>query len=146
MGQFGIIRSCSDKLTGEVLACKSIAKETLVTAEDLHSIKLEIEIMARLSRHPNVVDLKAVYDDENYVHIVMELCAGGELFIAPEVLVGGYNQAADVWSAGVILYTLLSVMPPFWGKTKLRFSTLLGLPICSFHLILGIIDLHSPGT
>lgn len=199
-GQFGVIRSCSDKFSGEILACKSIAKERLVTAEDLRSVKLEIEIMARLSGHPNVVDLKAVYEDEDYVHLVMELCAGGELFhrlekhgrfsesearmlfkhlmlvvmychdngivhrdlkpenillatkassspikladfglatyikpgqslcgtvgspfyIAPEVLAGGYNQAADVWSAGVILYILLSGMPPFWGKTKSR--------------------------
>ncbi|XP_077245694.1 phosphoenolpyruvate carboxylase-related kinase 1 isoform X2 [Tasmannia lanceolata] len=156
--------------------------------------------MTRLSGHPNVVDLKAVYEEENYVHLVMELCAGGELFhrlekhgrfpesearilfkhlmevvmychdkgivhrdlkpenillatkslsspikladfglatyikpgqslhgtvgspfyIAPEVLAGGYNQAADVWSSGVILYILLSGMPPFWGKTKSR--------------------------
>ncbi|KAF9593479.1 hypothetical protein IFM89_023296 [Coptis chinensis] len=140
-GQFGIIRSCSDKLTREVLACKFIAKERLVTAEDLRSMKLEIEIMARLSGHLNYDDenYDDVYDDENYVHLVMELCAGGELFhrlekhgqslqgpvgnpfyIALEVLVGGYNQAADVWSAGVILYILLSGMPPFWGKTKSR--------------------------
>ncbi|CAK9135220.1 unnamed protein product [Ilex paraguariensis] len=199
-GQFGIIRACSDKLTGEVLACKSIAKDKLVTQDDVRSIKLEIEIMTRLSGHPNVVDLKAVYEEEDYVHLVMELCAGGELFhqleklgrlseagarilfrqlmqvvmychdkgvvhrdlkpenillatktssspikladfglatyikpgmklngtvgspfyIAPEVLAGGYNQAADIWSAGVILYILLSGRPPFWGKTKSR--------------------------
>ena len=79
-GQFGIIRACSDKLTGEVLACKSIAKERLVTPDDVRSVKLEIEIMTRLSGHPNVVDLKAVYEDEDYVHLVMELCVGGELF------------------------------------------------------------------
>lgn len=79
-GKFGIIRACSDKLTGEVLACKSIAKERLVTQDDVHSVKLEIEIMTKLSGHPNVVDLKAVYEVEDYVHILMELCAGGELF------------------------------------------------------------------
>ncbi|XP_028807145.1 calcium-dependent protein kinase 26-like isoform X2 [Neltuma alba] len=197
-GQFGVIRACTDKLTGDVLACKSIAKDRLVTSDDLRSVKLEIEIMARLSGHPNVVDLKAVYEEEDFVHLVMELCAGGELFhrlekngrfsesearvlfrhlmqvvlychengvvhrdlkpenillatrassspikladfglatyikpgqslhglvgspfyIAPEVLAGSYDQAADVWSAGVILYILLSGMPPFWGKTK----------------------------
>lgn len=79
-GQFGIIRACSDKLAGEVLACKSIAKDRLVTQDDVRSVKLEIEIMTKLSGHPNVVDLKAVYEEEDYVHLVMELCAGGELF------------------------------------------------------------------
>lgn len=79
-GQFGVIRECSDKFTGEVLACKSISKDRLVTIDDVRNVKLEIEIMTRLSGHPNVVDLKAVYEEEDYVHLLMELCAGGELF------------------------------------------------------------------
>lgn len=79
-GQFGVIRACTDKSTGEVLACKSIAKDRLVTSDDVRSVRLEIEIMTRLSGHPNVVDLKAVYEEDDYVHLVMELCAGGELF------------------------------------------------------------------
>ena len=79
-GQFGVIRSCSDRLTGEMLACKSIAKDKLMTVDDVRSVKLEIEIMSRLSGHPNVVNLKAVYEEEDCVHLLMELCAGGELF------------------------------------------------------------------
>ncbi|GFZ18720.1 calcium-dependent protein kinase 2 [Actinidia rufa] len=36
--------------------------------------------MHHLSEHPNVVRIKDTYEDPLYVHIVMELCAGGELF------------------------------------------------------------------
>lgn len=38
-------------------------------------------------------------------------------FIAPEVFGGsGYNEKVDVYSAGIILYTLLNGSPPFKGK------------------------------
>lgn len=36
--------------------------------------------MHHLSEHPNVVRIKGAYEDAMFVHIVMELCAGGELF------------------------------------------------------------------
>jgi calcium-dependent protein kinase len=36
--------------------------------------------MASLPDHPNIVRLRATYEDNEAVHLVMELCEGGELF------------------------------------------------------------------
>ncbi|XP_020974606.1 calcium and calcium/calmodulin-dependent serine/threonine-protein kinase isoform X2 [Arachis ipaensis] len=38
------------------------------------------KIVENVSPHPNVVDLYDVYEDSNGVHLVLELCSGGELF------------------------------------------------------------------
>lgn len=36
--------------------------------------------MHHLSEHPNVVRIRGTYEDPVFVHLVMELCEGGELF------------------------------------------------------------------
>ncbi|KAL7082940.1 hypothetical protein ACP275_14G131700 [Erythranthe tilingii] len=199
-GQFGTTYLCTEISTGSEYACKSISKRKLISKEDIEDVRREIQIMHHLAGHKNIVTIKGAYEDSQYVHIVMELCAGGELFdriiqrghyserkaadltkiivgvveachslgvmhrdlkpenfllvnkdddfslkaidfglsiffkpgigqiftdvvgspyyVAPEVLLKHYGPEADVWTAGVILYILLSGVPPFWAETQ----------------------------
>lgn len=79
-GQFGTTYLCTDNSTGVEYACKSIAKRKLISKEDVLDVQREIQIMHHLAGHANIVTIKGAYEDPLYVHIVMELCSGGELF------------------------------------------------------------------
>ncbi|XP_057506199.1 calcium-dependent protein kinase 26-like [Actinidia eriantha] len=79
-GQFGTTFLCVEKGTGKEYACKSIAKRKLLTEDDVDDVRREIEIMHHLSGHRNVISIKGAYEDAVAVHVVMELCTGGELF------------------------------------------------------------------
>lgn len=61
----------------KVYAIKTIPKQKL--SGKMHLLKRELFILRSLD-HPNVARFYETYQDDHYVHFVMEYCAGGELF------------------------------------------------------------------
>ncbi|XP_027348937.1 calcium-dependent protein kinase 1-like isoform X2 [Abrus precatorius] len=79
-GQYGTTFLCTEKATGKKYACKSIPKVKLVGNDDVEDVRREIQIMHHLAGCSNVISIKGAYEDGVAVHVVMEMCAGGELF------------------------------------------------------------------
>lgn len=104
-GQFGVTHLCTHKATGEQLACKTIAKRKLVNKEDIEDVRREVQIMHHLTGQPNIVELKGAYEDKHSVHLVMELCAGGELFDRI-IAKGHYTERA----AASLLRTIVQIV------------------------------------
>jgi calcium-dependent protein kinase len=42
---------------------------------------------------------------------------GTAVYIAPEVITGDYDEKADLWSLGILLYYSITGIPPFMGRT-----------------------------
>ncbi|KAM7272138.1 hypothetical protein ACFE04_031352 [Oxalis oulophora] len=81
-GEFGVTYLCIERDTKELFACKSISKRKLRTGVDVEDVRREVAIMKHLpdSSSSSIVKLKEACEDDKAVHLVMELCEGGELF------------------------------------------------------------------
>ena len=189
-GYFGNVRKATnkDQKISQHYAIKCILKSKV--ADKLQLLQRELMYLMTVD-HPNIIKLYEVFEDSNYIYLVMELCSGGELFekiiekqkfseaeaaeimfcimhaichlhsegishrdlkpenilynqegilkiidfglakkfwssteslhtivgtpyyVAPEVLEERYGLECDLWSAGVIMFMLLSGSPPF---------------------------------
>lgn len=79
-GAFGVVHLAVHMRTGLRYAVKSISKAQLRRRVDVEDLRREVAILSQLSSHPNVAALLQTYEDGAAVHIVLELCEGGELF------------------------------------------------------------------
>mmetsp|Transcript_6496 Transcript_6496/g.15843 ORF Transcript_6496/g.15843 Transcript_6496/m.15843 type:complete len:701 (-) Transcript_6496:20-2122(-) len=75
-GSFGSVVEGAVKSTGAMRAVKSINKARF--AKKFKLLRREISI-GKMVDHPNIIKLYEIFEDEQHVHLVMELCSGGEL-------------------------------------------------------------------
>lgn len=54
-------------------------------------------------------------DRETSKQIKMNTQCGTSYYMAPELIMGDYDERCDIWSLGVILYIMLCGMPPFYS-------------------------------
>eukprot|EP00607_Mallomonas_marina_P009108 CAMPEP_0182422596 /NCGR_PEP_ID=MMETSP1167-20130531/8317_1 /TAXON_ID=2988 /ORGANISM="Mallomonas Sp, Strain CCMP3275" /LENGTH=532 /DNA_ID=CAMNT_0024600777 /DNA_START=211 /DNA_END=1809 /DNA_ORIENTATION=- len=105
-GHYGVVRKCQNRETLEYYAVKTIRKAKVRRIEILMR---EIEILKTMD-HPNIIKLVDVYEDERFLHLVTELCTGGELFeriITKTKSAEGHYSEQD---ASVVVRCLLSAI------------------------------------
>jgi serine/threonine protein kinase len=75
-GTYGTVRKCRNRSTGEIFAVKSIPKNKV---PDMELLRKEVDLLSQVD-HPNIIKLYETLEDDTNLHLVMELCTGGELY------------------------------------------------------------------
>jgi len=75
-GSYGAVSKCTNKATGVTRAVKAISKSQM---KNLDRFKQEIAIM-KIMDHPNIIKLYESFEDHRNIYLILEICAGGELF------------------------------------------------------------------
>lgn len=103
-GHFGSVKRAlrKDAKDSQEYAVKSIEKSKI--NDQLHLLQRELSLLMMVN-HPNIVKLYEVYEDDRYIYMVMEHCAGGELF---EQLME--RQRYTEAEAAKIIYCLMSAV------------------------------------
>ena len=97
----------------QILSCLVYCHEKQIVHRDL---KPENFLLANNSPMANLklIDFGSATYFSNGSFLNKKL--GTVYYIAPEVIQQNYNEKCDIWSAGAILYMMLSGTPPFNGK------------------------------
>lgn len=104
-GGQGVVHQCTHRVSGLSFACKTIIKSSLTTAADEEDVCFEIAAMQQLKGHPFIVSLEEVFEDDHAIHLVMELCEGGELLdsILAKKTLPAHQAAQILWAVAQAL-------------------------------------------
>ena len=77
-GAFGEVHVCREKKTGKIYAIKKIKKNILIIKNQIRHVLNEQILMSKASS-PWIVELKASFQEDEYLYLVMEYLPGGDL-------------------------------------------------------------------
>ena len=77
-GKFGLVKAAQHKKTGKRVAVKVMSKKEM-TVQDVELQRREIEIL-KMCQHPFIIRLLDIFENQDYIYIVMEHLSGGDLF------------------------------------------------------------------
>ena len=77
-GKFGLVKLGVNKQTKEKVAIKIMNKNKM-DSSDVELMRTEIEIL-KICQHPNIIRLYDIFENIDYIYIIMEYCPGGDLF------------------------------------------------------------------
>ena len=77
-GKFGLVKAAVHKNTGKKVAVKVMSKKEM-TVQDVELQRREIEIL-KMCQHPYIIRLLDIFENQDYIYIVMENLCGGDLF------------------------------------------------------------------
>ena len=78
-GGFSYVTAVRKKDTGILYAIKTMEKEFVISEDKITQIMTEKEILRKM-QHPFIVSIHWAFQSKSKLHLVLELCPGGELF------------------------------------------------------------------
>ncbi|XP_004297821.1 PREDICTED: phosphoenolpyruvate carboxylase kinase 1-like [Fragaria vesca subsp. vesca] len=96
-GRFGVVSKAFKN--GDVFAVKSVEKR-LASGDSLDArcLLTEPKILRLVSPHPNVIGLHGLYEDEDHLHMVLDMCDAPDLFRRVTLRIFAEPEAASVMS------------------------------------------------
>lgn len=78
-GTFGKVKLAEHRHSKEMVAIKILEKDKIIDEGDRERVSREIHIL-KIIRHPNIIQLYEILEDDEKLYLIMEYTPGGELF------------------------------------------------------------------